>query len=143
MPRSPVLFEFESSDSLAQFLVWMAPLAGGGTIAVIGFDVGGMKAIAAVVAACLLLVVGLRSSITVHLECVVIKRKWFFIPYIKHTASCIEEVSFGGDYGLDEGAIGVVVTMGGREFHLGTSKNMHYLHEALTQVTYSGVKHAD
>jgi hypothetical protein len=132
------LFEFESSDSLAQFLVWMAPVAGGGAIAAVVWGMVGLSALAAIGAIWLVLLVGFRSSITVQLGRVTIRRKWFFVPYRTHIASSIEHVCFGGDYGLGEGAMGVVVTMGGKDFHLGTSKNMHYLHDALTQIARGG-----
>lgn len=131
--RRDCLFEFESSDSLAQFSVWMTPIAGGGVIAIVFWGMGGLKGLAAMVAICIALLIGLRTSITVRSDHVIIRRKWFFIPYRSHTAPSIERVCFGGDYGLEEGAMGVVVTMGGKDFHLGTSKSMHYLYEALTQ----------
>jgi hypothetical protein len=132
------VFEFESSDALAQFLIWMAPIAGGGVIAVAVWGAGGVSALLAMGAVCAALVAGLRSSIKVRTDRVTIRRKWFFVPYKTHTAPFIEHVCFAGDYGLEEGAMGVVVTMGGRSHHLGTSRNMRYLHDALTQAARRG-----
>jgi hypothetical protein len=135
------LFEFESSDSLAQFLVWMTPVAGSGVIATMLWGIGGLAAVAALGVFGLLLLAGLRSSITVQPARVTIRRKWFFVPYGTHVAPCIEDVAFGGNDGLADGAMGVVISMGGRDFHFGTSKNMHYLHETLTQVARGGKCH--
>ncbi|MEW6370288.1 MAG: hypothetical protein AB1584_05085 [Pseudomonadota bacterium] len=131
-------FQFESADSLAQFSIWMIPTTGGGIVSIIAWDWGGWNLVAAVVLVCLLLILGLRSSITVRADQVKVVRKWFFVPYRTYTSPCIEEVSFGGDWGLDEGAMGVVVRMNGQDIHLGTSKNMHYLYESLREVAYTG-----
>lgn len=133
-----VFFQSESADSLAQFSVWMIPAAGGGIVSIFAWDWGGWKLAAGVVLAFLLLIIGLRSSITVRLDQVTVARKWFFIPYRTYTASCIEDVSFGGDWGLDEGAMGVVVRMNGQDIHIGNSKNMYYLYESLCEVAYTG-----
>ena len=138
---APPLFEFESGDSLARFSVWMVPVAGGGAASAIAWNLGGIRVLAAMAVVCILLVLGLRSSISVRSEQVTVTRKWFFIPYKTYRAPSIEDVSYGGDYGLEEGAVGVVVRMGGKEVHLGTAKNMRFLYEALSQVAYSGVAH--
>jgi hypothetical protein len=114
----------------------MLPIAGGGILALLFWQFGGVLAIAVATLFPVLLVAGLRASIAVYPSRVEIVRKWFFVPYRRYTGRSIEDVSFGGDYGLDDGAIGVVVRLDGREVHLGTSKNMHYLHEALTRVAY-------
>lgn len=138
---SPPLFQFESADAIARVLVLFAPLAGGGVVAVLALDFGGWRWIAGVALACLIVACGLRSSISVFSDQVIIQRKWFFIPYQTYEAGAIEDVSYGGDWGLEEGAVGVVVSMGGREVHLGTPKTMRYLHDALTQVAYSRRQH--
>lgn len=138
---SPPLFQFESADALARVLVLFTPLVGGGVVAVLALDFGGWRAIAGVAFACLIVASGLRSKISVSSDQVIIQRKWFFIPYRTYEAGAIEDVSYGGDWGMEEGAVGVVVSMGGREVHLGTPKTMRYLHEALTQVAYSGRQH--
>src|SRR4051812_31239622 len=122
-PAPPPLFEFESSDSLAQFMVWIVPVAGGGAVSAVAWNLGGFKAVFAIVVACVVLVLGLRSAISVYPGQVRVVRKWFFLPYKTYSAPSIEDISFGGDYGLEEGAIGVVVRMGGKDVHLGTSKN--------------------
>jgi hypothetical protein len=132
------VFEFESSDSLAQFAVLLSLLYGGVIFAFFRFGWVGWKGLAVFVAVCFILIAGVRSSIAVQRDRVVIKRKWFFIPYRTYSAPYIEYVCFGGDYGFDEGAAGVVVTMGGRDFHLGNSKNMRFLHDALYVFAKSG-----
>lgn len=136
-PAAPT-FQFESSDSLAQFSVWLFPFAGGGVLSIFLWQFGGWTALAGVMAACLFLIVGLRSSISVYPDRVKITRKWFFLPYRTYTASSIDAVSFGGDYGLEEGAICVVVEMAGREIALGTSKNMRYIYDSLDSITGKG-----
>lgn len=135
------LFEFESADALAQFLVWMTPLVGGGVIAAISLDLAGWRALAVIAMVCLAIALGLRSRISVYSGRVVVQRTWFFLSYRTYEAAAIDDVSYGGDWGLEEGAIGVVVSMGGREIHLGTSKNMRFLHDELTRVAYSGKGH--
>lgn len=108
------LFEFESSDSIAQFAVWFTPLSGGGIIALIAWDQAGGWALASIVLTCLILVLGLRSSIAVFPDRVQIVRKWFFLPYRIYRAPAIESVWFGGDWGLDDDAMGIVVEWEGR-----------------------------
>ena len=130
------LFEFESADSLAQFSVWMIPLAGGGIVGML-WEWFGWKSLTALVSLSLVLIVGLRSSIMVFENQVRVVRKWFFVPYKIYTSPCIEDVSFGGDWGLEEGARGVVVRMNGKDVHLGSSKNMHYLYQSLCEATYT------
>lgn len=132
------LFEFESADSLAQFYLWMIPLAGGGIVGMLIWEWLSWKSLTAVVSLCLFLIVGLRSSILVFEDEVRVVRKWFFVPYKTYTSPCIEDVSFGGDWGLEEGAIGVVIRMNGEDVHLGSSENMHYLYQSLYEVTYTG-----
>jgi hypothetical protein len=131
------LFEFESADSLAQFFVFMTPLVGGGVVAVLSLDLGGWRGLVLVVLACFAVLAGLRSKVVVYSHSVNIQRKWFFLPYRTYIAPCIDDVFYGGDWGLEEGAIGVVVRMGGQEVHLGTAKNMRFLHDALTSAAHS------
>ena len=119
----------------------MTPLVGGGVIAVLALDLGGWRALAVIALACLAVVLGLRSRISVYSGRVVVQRTWFSVPYRTYEAPTLDDVSYGGDWGLEEGAMGVVVSMGGREVHLGTSKNMRFLHDELTRVAYSGRGH--
>jgi len=126
------LFEFESSDSLEQLSVGIAAtFAVGGGVGLLALQFGGWRGLFAVLVVCVLLVGGLRTKISILPTRVLVTRKWFFVPYVRYEAESIEDVYYGGDYGLDEGAIGVVVEMGGRKIHFGTSKNMRYLHDAL------------
>jgi hypothetical protein len=143
--KPPPLFAFESRDALAQFIVFLAPLLGGGMIIMIVFDFGGIRAalVAAVIAA--VLGVGLRSSILVTSDEVKIVRKWFFVPYWIHTGAEIQDVWYGGDWGMPKGAMGVVVKLEDKEVHIGTSKNMHDLHNTLYKfsVAYRGKARRD
>ncbi|WUR11196.1 hypothetical protein E7V67_015900 [[Empedobacter] haloabium] len=125
------MFAFESADSLAQFTVWLIPFAGGGIVSILAGQWAGWKLLAALALICLLLIGGLRSSIQVFPDHVEVVRKWFFVPYKTYRSCFIEDVAFGGDWGLEEGAMGIVVRMSGQEIHLGTSKNMRYLYESL------------
>lgn len=131
----PPLFAFESRDALAQFVVGLAPFLAGGVIVAIAFDFGGVRAIVAAVLAAAAAVVGLRSSISVTEDEVTLVRKWFFVPYWSCKATEIQDVWYGGDWGGSEGAMGVVVKLGGKEVHIGTSKNMHELHNALFRLS--------
>ncbi len=125
------LYTFESADSLAQFGVWIVPVGGGGIVGLLTFWYGGWWGAFALAAIGLALIVGLRASITVTDTEAVIVKKWYFVPYRTYRAAVIDDVWFGGDWGLEEGAMGVVVKLAGREVHIGTSKNMHQLHDAL------------
>lgn len=125
------LLSFESSDSLAQFTVWIVPVAGGGLVSLLTFDFAGWLGVLACILIVVALVVGLRSSISVTDTEVVLVKKWFFVPYRTYRAPFIDDVWFGGDYGLEDGAMGVVVKLGVNEVHIGTSKNMCQLHAAL------------
>lgn len=92
----------------------------------------GLYAVIALFALASLLAVGLRFSIVVDPGRVVIRRKWFGIPYWTHTADGIEDVFYGGNYGDADDAVGVeVVFEGGREFHIGSSRSMHHLYASL------------
>ncbi len=132
------LYTFESLDSLAQYDIRLSLFLVGlffFPIILIFWQWYGILLWAAI--ALILLAVlpsGFRASITVtELETIVV-RKWFFIRYRKYRAAIIEDVWFSGDWGLDDGAIGVVVKLSGRELHIGTSKNMH----ELSNVNYLG-----
>src|SRR5262249_8292034 len=76
-------------------------------------------------------VIGLRNSIVVTPSLVVITRSWFFIPYWRYTGRAIQDVWYGGDWGLPEGACGVVVKLDGQEVHIGSAKTMHHLYASL------------
>lgn len=130
------LFAFESGDSLAQFNVWIVPVAGGGVVAGLLFQYGEWPAVLACFLACSALVLGLRASIDVTMSEVIIVRRWFFLSCKTHRAAEIEDVWFGGDYGLEEGAIGVAVQLAGKEVHIGTRKNKRQLHDALWPIDF-------
>ena len=133
--NQPLLFRYESRDALAQFLIWFAPFLGGGVILAVFFDYGGVRGAVGAMFVATLIALGLRSSIRVALDEVRIVRKWFFLPYWSYTASEIQDVWYGGDWGDSAGAMGVVVKLGNKEVHIGTSKNMHELHNALFRLS--------
>jgi hypothetical protein len=124
-------YTFESSDSLAQFTIWIIPVGGGGVVGMLFFAVGGWTSLFAGLIVGAVLIIGLRASISVTDTEAVIVKKWFFIPYRTYRAAEIEDVWFGGDWGFEEGAMGLVVKLAGKEIHVGTGKNMHELHDAL------------
>jgi hypothetical protein len=123
---SDILFEFESSDSIAQFCIWIIPFVGGGLI-MLPFSIWGYIGIIITLIVVLVIVIGLRASIVIHEGKVVVRKTCFFITYKYYEADCVEDIWFGGDWGFEEGAMGVVVTLNGKDVHIGTSKNMRYL----------------
>jgi hypothetical protein len=139
-PRVP-LYAFESRDALARFSGWIPSLVAGG---IGGFLAGRLLSVAGAWAGMGLgmlvgavLVAGLKASITVTADDVVIVKKCFFVPYKTYRAREIDDVWFGGDWGLEEGAIGVVVQLGTEEVHIGTGRNMRELHDALWPLSAS------
>jgi hypothetical protein len=102
------------------------------------YGCGGWKGTLAVMALFSAIAIGLRSSIVVTEGCTVITRRWFFIPYWRRSAPGIDDVWFGGDWGDEDGAMGVVVEMRGKEIHLGSSKTMRQLHAALFPLSAKG-----
>lgn len=78
-----------------------------------------------------MLIPGLRSSIPVGDAETVIAKRWFFLPYYWCRGPYIEDVWYGGDWGFEDDAMGVVVKLGGKEVHLGSSDSMRHLHESL------------
>lgn len=133
----PTLYAFESSDSLVQFSIWMVPVAGAGIGGLFFFASGGWPGVLAGLLIGTALIAGLRASIKVTDTETVIVKKWFFVPYRTYRAAAIEDVWFGGDWGLAEGAIGVVVKLNQQEVHIGTSRNMRGLHDALWPLSLS------
>jgi hypothetical protein len=133
--NQPPVFAFESRDALAQYLIWLAPLLGGGVVVALLLDFGGVRTVVAAVSAATVVAIGLRSSISVTQDEVKIVRKWFFVPYWSYKASEIQDVWYGGDWGDAHGAMGVMVKLGSKEVHIGTSKNIRELHNALFRLS--------
>lgn len=125
-------YSFESSDSLARWGAWLNHIFFTGMFTLLSFPLTGWLFVCTVLLLCTLHVAGLRASITVTDAEVVIRKKWFFIPYKTHRAPEITGVWYGGDWGLEDDAIGVVVELGGEEVHIGTRLNMGELHAALS-----------
>ena len=131
MKEQPILI-FSGSDSIAQFYVWLA-IFGGGVIPIplYLYFYGSLEILLVTCIAVTAMLLGLRYSIVVTPSRVIITRTCFFIPYRRYRAPAVDDVFFGGDFGLAEGAFGVIVKMGNKEVHIGSSKTMHVLHDAL------------
>ncbi|MCA9179462.1 MAG: hypothetical protein KDB14_33635 [Planctomycetales bacterium] len=133
MTDSITAFRCSGRDTMPQFTVFLL-VFGGGCIPIpfMVYDGFGFYAVAALFAFSALVAVGMRFSIAVDVDRVVLRRTWFGIPYWTRAGRRIEDVYYGGDWGEAEGASGVVVVLdGGREFHIGSAKSMRHLHEAL------------
>lgn len=126
-----VNYYFESSDSMAQFAVWLPLLFFGVPLMFIVFEFVTIFQFLCVSLLIILTVIGLRASIKVSSDQVSIEKKWFFVTYKRYDSTTLDDVWFGGDWGLPEGASCVVVKLGLKEITLGTSKNMKQLHDEL------------
>ena len=125
-------FRFTGRDSLAQLHVVFVVLFGGGCPSILMILWGyGATLMLVLIPLSLTIAVGLRSSIVVSDCGVTISRLWFFIPFWKHTGKSIEDVWFGGNWGLDDDAMGVVLKVDGKELHIGSRQTMHFLYDAL------------
>lgn len=87
----------------------------------------GLYVLAGIVA----LALGMRFTITVTSGTVRVTKKWLFIPYWSARSSQIHDVWYGGDWGLPDGALGVVVDLDRTEVHVGSSRTMKALFNAL------------
>ena len=135
MKEHPIL-NFSGSDSIARFYAWLVILGGGAIpIPYYLYLYGNLKFLLVVCIAFIAVLLGLRYSIVVTRSRVVITRRWFSIPYRRYRAPVVEDVYFGGDFGLAEGAFGVIVKMGDKEVHIGSSRTMYVLHDALLALT--------
>jgi hypothetical protein len=126
-------YQFSGPDSLARFVIGFVGWLGGGTFPppLIAWWIWGWPGALAWSAGILLVVAGLRASIVFTPAETVVTRRWFLVPYWRHRAAQIDDVWFGGDWGLDDGAMGVVVLLAGKEVHLGSASTMHGLYAAL------------
>lgn len=131
-----VLYRFDGSDSLARFGVFVILTgAGAGPIVFVLFNfvfkTDWITTIAWVLGISTVIFVGLRSSIVVTNQRTTITKKWLFIPYWRCSAAEIEDVWYGGDWGDDTDALGIVVKLGKKEVDIGSRKTMHELYRAL------------
>jgi hypothetical protein len=137
--EQPPLFSFVGSDSLAQFTGWLLILLPAPVTVPALLHFGGAKAVVLLAAVGLLLLAGLRASIVVTADEAVVTKLWFLVPYRRYRAPAIKDVWYGGDWGEEETASGVVVRLGVRrgedEIHIGSAKTMHALHDALTPLS--------
>ncbi len=84
-----------------------------------------------VLAAAILLGLGLQRSISVDHRGVRVTLWVYFIPYRTYSAESIESVWYGGDWGEREGASCITVDFAGRSVHLGSGKSMDQLYKDL------------
>src|SRR5262247_1001230 len=128
--RERATFKFSGRDSIAQGMAWMVVLTPVPWLPVVAWNAGGGVGVG-IIAVALAIIIGLRASVVVRPSRGVIIRKGFFIPYWRYTGRVIEDVWYGGDWGLPEGASGVCVQLNGKEIHIGSRKTMDYLYFSL------------
>ena len=134
-----ILFEFNGTDSIGRFRVWIVAITVGTLPTPFWFwQFGGVVALGAFVVSTVVIVLGLRTAVIATPERVTITRKWFSVPYWSHSANVTDDVWFEGDWGLDDDAMGVVVRLGRKEVCIGSSSTMHYLYESLTPLRHGG-----
>lgn len=102
------------------------------------FQTSLLKTIAWVLGMGAVIFFGLRSTMVVTESQVTITKKWFFVPYWRWTAAAIDDVWFGGDWGEEDGALGVVVQLGKDEVHIGSTRTMRELHDKLWPLSIAG-----
>ena len=126
------LYEFRGADFLAQCIAVASPLVGAGFIAPGLYGWLGWGGSLGVLMALLALAVGLSAEIVVTVDETAIVKRWFGLPYRRYCAPFISRVEYGGDWGLPNGATGVVVHVGDRKVHIGAPWSMRQIHCGLT-----------
>lgn len=126
------LYEYRGADFLAQCLAVVSPLLGAGLIAPGLYGWLGWGGSFGMVTALLVLALGLSGEITVTIDETTVVKRWFGLPYRRYSAPYISLVEYGGDWGLPDGAVGVVVQIGERRVHIGAPWSMRRIHDALT-----------
>jgi hypothetical protein len=130
--RNP--FRFTGRDSLAQFTVSFVALGGGALPLpfLIWFECSTSAAWIWVLATAGV-AIGLRNRVVLAAHQVTVTRLWCFVPYRRHMGRTIEDVFWGGDWGLEEGAMGVVVVLDGKELHVGSRATAQLLYCAFKE----------
>lgn len=126
-------FVFRGRDATAQgtALIW---ILGGGAILPLPIWLWPSWGFVGVLLATLLLaglISGLGASIAIAPDSVTVSKTWFRIPYRTYQAERIDQVSFNGDWGDEDGATGVRVELGGKEVDIGSPSTMRELHRRL------------
>lgn len=146
--REPEIFRFTGSDSLARFCA-LALLFSAGVIPVIltvssiGFHSDSLQDFLVISATTAAVTLGFRSTVVVTESRTTITKQWFGIPYWQWSAPVIDDVWFGGDWGEEDGALGVVVQLGKSEVHIGSRRTMRELHAALAPLSVASKRRAD
>jgi hypothetical protein len=86
---------------------------------------------------------GMRFSITVTPRMIRVTKKWLFIPYWSARSSQIHDVWYSGDWGLPDGALGVVLDLDRTQVHIGSSRTMRLLFDALRPISVEGRRYSD
>lgn len=84
-----------------------------------------------VVAGLLTLALGMRFTIAVTPQTIRVTKKWLFVPYWSARSSQIHDVWYSGDWGLSDGALGVVLDLDRTQVHIGSSRTMKLLFDSL------------
>ncbi len=147
-----ILFKFTGADAEARLPVFLLIGAVIAFALIIVFSglitfslasaIGVLKFLLIVIGILFVGALGFRNRVVVTEQSALIEKKWFFIPYRRFTAALIEDVWFVGDWGLPDGAIGVVVEMAGKEIPIGSRKTMHGLYGALYPLSAAGMRSA-
>lgn len=112
------LFHNKSRDYLAQFSLGMFFLYASGLVLPGIFVFIGLKASLLTVIIVAIMVLGLKSELTIYKYKVVIYKSCYGIPYRRYKASHIEEIWGGGDWGdFDEC---LVFVLDGKEINYGS-----------------------
>ncbi len=132
--KDPIAFRFSGFDAAPCFMIaFPTAFALPWVVAFLGLLPSAyMLAVAAILAA------GMRVSVTVSQDSVCITKKWLLIPYRIYRAREIRDVWYGGDWGEEEGADCVVLTLGNAEVNVGSSRSMKYLHDSLRSLSAVG-----
>jgi len=128
-------FSFNTGDSSSVVTVCLLPFVAAGILSFILFDKIGIEGLFLVIALMGLLAIGLKSSIKVDENQVVIQKKWFVIPYKTYKGKKIESVFYSGNYGEEEDAFSIVLKLNGQEITMGTKKDLRYLYDSLYPFT--------
>src|SRR5690606_38899438 len=114
-PQSRLVFYGRDATTQGTALIW---ILGGGVFLPLPIWLWPSWGILGVILSTLLLAVfisGFGVSINVERETAVISKTWFRIPYRTYRAKGIDQISYNGDWGDEDGATGVCVELGGKE----------------------------
>jgi hypothetical protein len=126
-------FRFAGFDALPCVVLVLTALGSVPLLSPFGYP-SGLYILGALVA----LALGLRVTIRVAPGTIHITKKWLFIPYWRVRSTQIHDVWYGGDWGLPEGAVGVVLALDRTEVHVGSSRTKRLLFDSLRPLSVAG-----